>query len=149
MKAIRNLFRVKMPRTVESTAFEIVAAVLLVAMWMMAAVLMAHGGDGDVRNNILMLAAITTAVSAFSLFRAYYPEMLGRDAKFLPKQKTALQCRLLCRMARVLAVEVPPMAMLSILAMAGHDWAYIPSVCCVFLLVVTGMYYSFMLRRAA
>ena len=138
-----------MPRTVESTVFEIMAAVLLVAMWVMAAHLMEYADEDHGRKYILLLSIGATAVVAFSLFRAYYPEMLKSEARFLPKQKTARQYQLLCRMSRVLAVELVPTAMLAVLSVANHGWAETASLCCALLIAATGICYSFKLRRAA
>lgn len=145
IKKIKRLFRVKMPRTMESTVFEIVAAVLIVAMWVVTVFLMS-GTKGDVHEKFLIQAAIATVAVGFSLFSAYYPEFINVNNKYLSKKKTTKQYKVLCRMARVLALELVPTATLSIVSDAGYEWAYVATIVWVVLIFVTSMYYTFKAR---
>lgn len=145
IRRIKNLFSVRMPRTVESTVFEIVSAVLLVVMWLVATIVM-RGSGKDAHWQMLMLAVGATVVVGFSLFSAYYPKMVMVNSNFFPKKATAMQCRCLCRMVRVLAVELVPTATFGIMSEAGYRWADAASLCCVLFLIATSLYCSLKAR---
>lgn len=142
---IKKLFSVKMQRTLESTVFEVVAAALLIVMWVVA-VLMMRASVGGVRSDIARLAVGATLIVGFSLFIAYYPEMVKASVNGVAKKKTAAQCVVLCRMVRVLAVELVPAAMFGILSVAGYGWAGTASLACVVLIAATSIFYSYKLN---
>lgn len=148
IRRIKNLFSVKMPRTVESTGFEIVSAVMLVVMWLVAAVAM-RGSGKDAHAPMLMLAVGATVAVGISLFSAYYPKMVMKNSNFLPKKATSMQCRCLCRMVRVLAVELVPTVTFGIMSEAGYRWADAASLVCALFLIATNLYYSLKARSGS
>ena len=95
-----DINNVKIPRTIESTIFEAVGAVLLIAAWVIS--LAKHQFSGTVgeqwQTGIIVLSIAVVALLACS----YYPHAMKNSHRFTNYSQVLLSVR----MCRILAIEI-------------------------------------------
>lgn len=102
----------KLGRTREGTVFEVVAAVLIIIMWVMSLWLIERYG-ADVMEQVVN-GLIATIAAPIVLFAAYRPAHINVPAVMT----NAVQVRLAVRLVRIVALEVIAMVISMNIAMA-------------------------------
>lgn len=130
---------IKVGRTLEGTIFEIVTAVLIIVMWVVAFILWSRspetipthfGANGSAdsygdRSTMFLIPAIGTVVSIILLVSAYLPsKMINMPVNM----RTPHQFMIAIRMVRIIAVVITLMFM-SISFMMAFPHSRLPFIC--------------------
>jgi uncharacterized membrane protein len=151
----RNRPSVIVHRTKEGLVFEVISAVLIVLLWVIAVVLFLHSPEkvpthfgANLEANaigsksvLLIMAVVGTFTTILMLVSAYFPHKMVN----MPFEVTDVrQYAPIVQMTRVLAIEIA-LLFISIVTMMGDSKSVLPKILliCVFvLIIITTIYYS-------
>lgn len=136
----------RMPRTLESSVFELLTLMLIIVLWAVAVLAYSHAPESipihfDVEGNpngydspvsLLMVAAIGTLVSGLMLASAYAPK---QKSKMGSKINNYAQMVVVARMLRVMAVLLVTLFICIVVMMSQPD-ARLPKILTVVLVVL-------------
>lgn len=152
----RNRPSVIVHRTKEGLVFEVISAVLIVLLWVIAVVLFLHSPEkvpthfgADLEANaigsksvLLIMAAVGTFTTILMLVSAYFPHKMVN----MPFEVTDVrQYAPIVQMTRVLAIETALLFISVVIMMGAYYKSVLPKILlpCVFvLIIITTIYYS-------
>lgn len=152
---------IRVGRTLEGTIFEIIAAVLIVIMWVVTFILWSRSpesvpthfgvtGTADAYGNrsaMLIMAAVGTLVTVIMLVSAYSP---SKTINMPVNVRTPRQFMIVIRMTRILAV-ITPLLFTSIACMMAYpdsQLAFIFLMVCFVSMIAVAIYSTVKVGRA-
>ena len=126
-------------RTKESTIFELVALVLLIALWTLAISMYRHAPESipthfDLEGNannygsrltLLVIAGVGTLIGVLMMASAYAPKQMTNVPMTINNMR---QVNILSRMLRIMGI-VMILLMMSLICMIGYPEARLPRIC--------------------